>query len=467
MLAASLILACQALAASCFAAQTEDARKYEAQYDTTLVPLVPDETYRERLSRLAFGSCQDFDFGDNRIFPVINSTDPDLFLYTGDIIYPDIGCCTPDCIIAKYEKLNANAEFQEFRSKLRRMDGIYDDHDFGIDDGHSNFPYRAESQRLLMDFLQKPEDHYRRKREGAYFSMEYEDPENEHHRVKIIVLDVRYHRDCYYYCPCLRCQWTTWDFLESVTKRSMSYYFGLGCDQPGDMLGEEQWRWLQGQLFHSKAETHVIVSPLQVFTTSSLLESWGLLPHAKERLANLLIATKPKNPIFISGDVHWGEIMEKDGIVEITASSLTHSFLLEFPMLRFPLYFLVPFWGKKLYGYNNFGIIDFGMNGETGEMRHHIKLLDDAGKIVFEVIDDGTTDPMLPYLDVKNKPSTFLHNTRIIPCRSFFSKFTLGILFVLVGIPALILFIIAWMIWRIIYTISGKYPSRTPKPKKD
>lgn len=70
----------------------------------------------------------------------------------------------------------------------------------------------------------------------------------------------------------------------------------------------------------SEAESHIIVSSMQIFTRYAITESWGLLPRAKDRLVNLMLATKPKNPIFVSGDVHYGEIdvMDVGGAAAVT-----------------------------------------------------------------------------------------------------------------------------------------------------
>ncbi|ORM41091.1 26S proteasome non-ATPase regulatory subunit 10 [Babesia sp. Xinjiang] len=393
-----------------------DVSEYESRYVTRLQSLPADERYEEPLRRLAFGSCQKLDFGDNRIFPVINEHSPDLFLYTGDIVYPKYGCCTPNCIQLEYDYVKSHPVYKSFVSQLRRLDGVYDDHDFGINDGHDNYPYKRESQQLLLDFLDKPKDHYRRKREGAYFSAEYVDPANPKHRVKVIVLDVRYHRGCFYYCTCQRCSWKNLYMYNFFFRRLVNYYLGLGCNHPGDVLGEEQWKWLEGQLHESSAESHVIVSSMQVFTRYPIAESWGLLPEAKDRLVNLLLATKPKNTIFVSGDVHWGELIDGDGIIELTASSLTHSFLLEYPSLKLFMSVVASWWDKLTYGYNNFGIIDFEVDDKNGNLTQDVKLLDEMGKVVFRHFNDGTSDPLEPYRDVEHKPSTLLNDTRIVKC---------------------------------------------------
>ncbi|KAG6440192.1 PhoD-like phosphatase family protein [Babesia bovis T2Bo] len=399
---------------------------YEARYGTQLVPLKADEHYNEKLSRLAFGSCQKLHLGNNGIFQRIIDSNPDLFLYTGDIVYPEYGCCSPKCLQSKYEQLVSHPVYQHFKANIRRIDGVYDDHDLGINDGHANYRYKKEALEQLLDFLGKPKDHYRRKREGAYYSAEYVDPATNK-KVKIIVLDVRYHRACFYYCTCQKCNWYKIYMYTFVIRRIINYYFGFGCNHPGDALGKEQWEWLQGQLYKSDADSHIIISSMQVFTYYPITESWGLLPQAKDRLVDLLLAAKPKNTVFVSGDVHWGEIMERDGIVEITSSSLTHSLLLEAPMLKIPMIVVSSLWKKSTYGYNNFGIIDFDVNKENGNITQEVKLMDEYGNVLQRSFNDGSSDPLEPYIGVKYKENTFLNNTRIVKCTSLKWKF--GLLF--------------------------------------
>lgn len=48
--------------------------------------------------------------------------------------------------------------------------GIWDDHDFGINNGGMEYSDKDGSQALLMDFLGEPADSPRRSREGVYAS---------------------------------------------------------------------------------------------------------------------------------------------------------------------------------------------------------------------------------------------------------------------------------------------------------
>lgn len=60
------------------------------------------------------------------------------------------------------------------------------------------------------------------------------------------------------------------------------------------MLSEEQWSWLDDELFPKKndnssfPELTVIVSSVQVLTTNPSVESWGHFPLERKRLLSKL-----------------------------------------------------------------------------------------------------------------------------------------------------------------------------------
>ncbi|GBE61236.1 ankyrin repeat containing protein [Babesia ovata] len=411
--------------------------QYEERYGSQLRSLPADEIVEEPLNKFAFGSCQKIELNPKRIYDSITRYNPDMFLYTGDIVYAPNGCCEPHCLKHEYNRLNASSVYREFAASMKRMDGIYDDHDLGINDGHIKYEHREFSQEYLLDFFNKPADHYRRKRAGSYFSMLFRDPEQPKRAVKLIVLDVRYHRDCYYYCSCHTCLWRRMHFNKYFVARTINYLFGFGCNHSGDTLGAEQWRWLEGQLHQSEAEAHIIVSSIQIFTRYPITESWGLLPEAKERLMELLLTTQPKNPIFLSGDVHWGELNEKDGVVEVTSSSLTHSFLEQNKSPYRPFALTLYVFKRTAYMFNNFGGLEFEYDASADALKWSAKLFNTEGQIVRHFSNDPRRDPRSIYHDVKTKRQSFFKKDRMVKCRSILWKLALGYVF---------LCVLSWMV---------------------
>jgi alkaline phosphatase D len=115
-------------------------------------------------------------------------------------------------------------------------------------------------------------------------------------------------------------------------------YFKDPYDQPGgDILGAEQWAWLDATLNGSTARAHVFVSSIQLLVEgrASGGEFWEDFPQSRERFLRLLAAHRVKAPLIVSGDVHFAEVAMADcgesgpggssQLVELTTSGLTHA----------------------------------------------------------------------------------------------------------------------------------------------
>ncbi|MGA0556416.1 alkaline phosphatase D family protein [Larkinella sp. VNQ87] len=252
------------------------------------------------ITTIAFGSCSH----QKRPTPLwddIVAQKPDVWIWLGDNIYGDSE--SMDTLKAKYEKQKANPGYAQLRQSTKII-GIWDDHDYGVNDGGKEYPRRKESQQLLLDFLDVPANDPLRKQEGAYSAHVY-GPKGQ--RVKVILLDGRYFRD-----P-----------LKTENKINVP-------DPSGDILGEAQWQWLERQLTNSDADVHVIGCGIQFLANDHIYEKWGNFPTARQRLLALLGKTKPKGAILISGDRHMAEVSKTSvpglgyDLYDITSSGLTH-----------------------------------------------------------------------------------------------------------------------------------------------
>lgn len=63
---------------------------------------------------------------------------------------------------------------------------IWDDHDYGINDGGADYPGKRESQQVFLDFFGAPPEDVRRTREGVYSAQVFGPPGR---RVQLILLD--------------------------------------------------------------------------------------------------------------------------------------------------------------------------------------------------------------------------------------------------------------------------------------
>ncbi len=246
----------------------------------------------EPLRAIAFGSCNRTDL-PQPLWEPINATAPDLWIWLGDNIYAD----SDDMSVhrAKYEaqlRITGYVQLLETTPII----GTWDDHDFGVNNGGRDNPFKARAQSEMLDFLGEPPDSERRGQEGVYTSYTYGDVP---HQTKVILLDTRYHRG-----------------------------------DPGpesDVLGVEQWAWLEAELTGSDAQLHVIGGGFQFLPVDHQYEKWANFPRARSRLIEVIGRSGAPGVILLSGDRHISEIMriEEDALryplYEITSSGMTHS----------------------------------------------------------------------------------------------------------------------------------------------
>ena len=75
------------------------------------------------------------------------------------------------------------------------------------------------------------------------------------------------------------------------------------------------------------ADLRVIATSIQFGHSYNGWESWTLFPRERERMIELIRSTQADGVVFLSGDVHWGEISRQDvpggyPLYDVTASGL-------------------------------------------------------------------------------------------------------------------------------------------------
>lgn len=242
--------------------------------------------------RIAFGSCNDLR-KPARLWEAIFESEPDVWLWLGDIIYAD----TEDMqqMAALYRQLYDFPGYARVRQRARVI-GTWDDHDFGKDNAGREYPMRSAAQGLLLDFLDEPVASARRRQEGVYAAYDFGAPP---YQVRVIVLDTRYQRD--------------------------------PPNSGGDILSATQWAWLEAELRSSPAAVNVIASSIQVLADDHLHEKWANFPAARARLLALLDDSAVHNPVIVSGDRHFAELTVATlpsgrVLYDVTSSSLSRPF---------------------------------------------------------------------------------------------------------------------------------------------
>jgi len=297
------------------------------------------------LSRIAFGSCSDESRPQPLWMPILNQR-PALWIWLGDNVYAD----TADVAAARqaFDRGKANPGYQALRSTTPVI-GTWDDHDYGLNDGGREWRMKGAYQQALLDFLDEPADSPRRRRAGVYESYTYGPPGRQ---VKVILLDTRYHRD---------------------PRDTVNF--------TGDVLGEEQWAWLERELRGSTAQVHLIGSSIQVVPEEHRFEKWANFPAARERLFRLIGQTRAPGVVFLSGDRHIAEISRVDGtaagypMYDITSSGLTHTWRSDTPEANRHRI------GEKLVALN-FGMLEIDWNARPVTLRFTI--IDDREQVRLE-----------------------------------------------------------------------------------
>ena len=262
-----------------------------------------DQHFKESLTTLAFGSCNRTDLNP-KIWSAIADKHPEVWVWLGDIVYTDNK--SMEDLEFKYAIQKQLPAYQKLNTQSQ-IYGVWDDHDFGSNDAGSSFNQKSASRELLFDFLDLPENHLARQREGAYQSYCFGEAEE---KLCLYLLDVRYFKESYEVDP---------DPSQRYKKNE------------GILLGEAQWQWLESQLVKDKAKIHLFGGGIQFLSPEHPYEKWANFPNARKRFIDLIEENKIQNPIYLSGDRHFAEISARElkfeiTLYDITSSGLTHSY---------------------------------------------------------------------------------------------------------------------------------------------
>lgn len=266
------------------------------------------------ISTIAFGSCSHQD-KPQPIWSHVLSHNPDLFIFLGDNIYGDSD--DPNVLQSKYEQLGEKPGFRQLRDQTDII-ATWDDHDYGRNDAGAEYTNKEASRQIMLDFFGEPAISPRRTRpDGIYTSYTYGTPGRT---VQVILLDLRWNRDALVEIsdPVLRSR-------RELESRG-PYEANLAAN--ADLLGEDQWAWLEEQL-KEEADVRIIGSSIQFLAEFTGWESWANFPNSRQRMIALLARYQREPVVIISGDVHWAELSEihetANGwpLIELTSSGLT------------------------------------------------------------------------------------------------------------------------------------------------
>ena len=275
--------------------------------------LHPKDSYK-----IALGSCLHQDH-PAPIWSAIEENNIDSFFFLGDNIYGD----TPSGLPWKL-KSSYNKQKEALPTWLMSKDihVIWDDHDFGKNDGGSSYRFKEYAQNLYIDFWGIDDEDPRANREGIYFQQ----LQNINGlKVLFVGLDTRY-------------------FRSDIEEKDDVYQPNLEVD--ATILGDIQWEWLK-ETVKQEHDLLILASSIQVLATEHRFEKWSNIPNERSKLL-LLLENLDSRVIVVSGDRHRAGLYQYNDIIEITASSLnrpTYSEETDTLLLG------------KTYTENNFGLI--------------------------------------------------------------------------------------------------------------
>lgn len=296
---------------------TTPARAQSRQLLSGLLDVTPETPWKPLsedrvLSKIGLGSC----LHQNHPMPIwetVLANEPELFLMLGDNVYGDIRNGDPNELASAYRKLGSNAEFAKARAAFPFL-AIWDDHDYGTNDGGANYEFQPEAAAFFRQFWGLDDAH---QTDGGIYHSRVIGPTGR--RVQFIFLDVR-------------------TFKSPFARKEPTFPY-WGKYQPDEaaektILGEAQWTWLRAQLAED-ADIKIIASGIQVLANGHGWERWGNLPAERDKLIETIRESGAGGIIFVSGDRHAGAHYQQavtpnaSGqtiIPELTASSLNRSF---------------------------------------------------------------------------------------------------------------------------------------------
>jgi len=242
--------------------------------------------------KIGLGSCLDQDY-PQPIWQSIKKEDLNYFIFLGDNVYGDTRYGSLRKMKSAYDK--QKKVLPDFLNNISIF-SIWDDHDFGINDGGADYRFKRRAQELYLDFWEITKDDDRSNREGIYFS------KNEiffDKKFKFIFLDTR--------------------FFRSKLKGKKSNYIE-NIEPDATILGNAQWAWLENEL-KSDFDFLFVFSSIQIIAKDHRFEKWSNFPNERAKLFELLEQFNDKTILF-SGDRHRAGIYRKNGIIEVTSSSM-------------------------------------------------------------------------------------------------------------------------------------------------
>ena len=188
---------------------------------------------------------------------------------------------------------------------------VWDDHDYGLNDIGKNYPFKEESKQIFLDFWGVSED------SDVALGL----------RSTAVIAGDPLASDCG--CCSSAARNFRDDLLPAVDPELHRNDYRPNPDPSVTLLGDAQWAWLEQQLLQP-AEVRVIATSTQFGVAYNGYEAWANFPAEQERLVALIRETQAEGVVFISGDVHYGELSRLQPeamypLYDLTSSGITQT----------------------------------------------------------------------------------------------------------------------------------------------
>ncbi len=198
----------------------------------------------------------------------------DLVLQIGDFDHRDpydVGGLDPAAWWDMYRDLlggeASGRDLQRLLLPTTPMMMMWDDHDYGSDNGFGGMPYRDVARAAFAAYSGRTVG-----QNGDLWTRVSDGP------LDIFLLDLRSHRHNH-----------------------------ARADGPGkSMLGEPQWSWLKAELLASTAPFKLLVSTVPFNPTTLKTDAWYGYAYERQALLDWLAQNRIEDVIIVSGDIHSG-----------------------------------------------------------------------------------------------------------------------------------------------------------------
>ena len=318
------------------------------------------------------------------IFQTIITHRPNLWIWLGNAVYLDKpkfnyfanSIDKTDWNFTKrlYEKVKNNKYYKKLSEKVPVI-GTWGDEEYGISNGDGEHSYKESYKQYYLDFLDADVLDQRRNyvNTGIYSTYSFGKGDKT---VRFILLDLKYNQTSY-----------------------------LKEEEKYDMLGDEQWEWLE-KIFKSKKETYtfICVSNQILPNDRFIIKKW--YAESRKRLFDLIGKYKRSGVVFLSGGLGFSQILKtfcplpKIGynLYECTSSGLSHS-------NKFTSFLNNFYHNDYLIEGQNFNGINFGQVkinwGEKNEIKTSYIELE-----IYDINDNLVSNVRVNYTDLLYKDNT-------------------------------------------------------------